>query len=125
VRLFSVIVPGASQFMTGKPIRGIALLAPWLLVAQTTFNQVVLGQAFLFSVFDPFFADVQPLAARLVAESPESLERIHRENGFVLISILIALYFLHWADLLAARRHALRMAARSTRGKLPIPLEGP
>ncbi len=122
-RVLRLLCPGAAQLFTGRPVRGVALAVPWLIAMQTVLSQLIANRRLLSSLIDPFFEGrVLPLAARLVAESPATLARIKYENGIILSFVAVAIYVVHWTDMYVSRRHALRLAARSTRGKLQIPL---
>lgn len=119
VRALAVALPGIAQFMTGRSIRGVLLAAPAIYVAQTIYHDLVLKEDIFAGLID-FRRVPHVRIAALVAESPSAIAAIHERYRFELMAILLAIYVLHWIDLLAARGRARRRAREKGETEKPI-----
>ncbi|RMG11813.1 MAG: serine/threonine protein kinase [Planctomycetota bacterium] len=104
VRLLRLLVPGASQFQRGRPLRGVCLLLPFLYVAHLLWYAAT-GYRARMEGFETFLSPYE--AASIVAENVSALPFVRSQHYLELIGFLLALYVAHWVDLAFARRKDL------------------
>jgi hypothetical protein len=107
--------------MTGRSIRGVLLAAPAIYVAQTLYHELR-GEEIFSGLLD-FQRLPHWRLASLVAESPRAIAAIRERYRIELCAVLLAIYALHWIDLLAARRRARRRVESRTERARPIVIE--
>jgi len=128
IRLLGPLIPGVSQLMTGRTVRGFALLLPALYLLFTLGQELALGGHG--QQLAPWLERWVP-AAELSGAAGTSLRGYRAAQAAhtsELFGVLVVLYVLHWVDLALTQRRLLRgrpaeRAESTTGGRLVVPVE--